>query len=532
MKNKLTKFSLFLLNIAIVVFSFLVIAKAKTGTRVIISNYWRSLIPFVGIWIGSGIWGLKYSFVTVANGSEMVKRVLKCDLVASTIVFGLMFIFKQFHYSRGIVLGTMLGSVVIELFIYVGMYYALRFHKENEAFASTKLVTHSKELEESQSPKFFIDSANAVPSISDLNYIPPYDKASPENSIMVPLWQKYLAGKPKLFDFINDFLDLTHFGKGQTLILDSAQIYNIQNEEDASLQLFINLHQINDLRRLNQYIIRVNEMLVEGGVYLCHGQTILQRRNELFQRFSPYFGLVIYGFEFILKRVFPKLPLLQGWYFAITKGKARALSETEMLGRFYFCGFELIHKREIDGKMHFILKKTGMPRMDKNPTYGPLIRLKRLGKNGKVIYVKKLRTMHPYSEYLQSYVYATGDLEEGGKFKNDFRVTAWGKVMRKLWIDELPQFLNFFKGELGLVGVRALSEHYFSLYPSDVQEMRLKSKPGLLPPFYADMPKSFDEIVDSERRYLNQKQRNPLRTDWKYFWKGVWNIVVKRERSN
>ena len=82
-----------------------------------------------------------------------------------------------------------------------------------------------------------------------------------------------------------------------------------------------------------------------------------------------------------------------------------------------------------------------------------------------------------------------------------------------------------------MVGVRALSEHYFSLYPPDVQELRLKTKPGLLPPFYADMPKTFDEIVESERRYLLQKLEKPFRTDWKYFWKGVWNIVVKRARS-
>ena len=83
-----------------------------------------------------------------------------------------------------------------------------------------------------------------------------------------------------------------------------------------------------------------------------------------------------------------------------------------------------------------------------------------------------------------------------------------------------------------MVGVRALSEHYFQLYPADMQELRLTVKPGLLPPFYADMPTSFDEIVESERRYLMQKLERPWLTDWKYFWKGVWNILVRRARSN
>jgi len=46
------------------------------------------------------------------------------------------------------------------------------------------------------------------------------------------------------------------------------------------------------------------------------------------------------------------------------------------------------------------------------------------------------------------------------------------------------------------------------------------------------MPKSFEDIVESERRYLMLKLKNPLLTDWKYFWKSVWNILVKRARSN
>lgn len=531
MKNKIAKYSLFVVNVAIVVFAFLFVAKIRTGTRVIIAHYWRSLIPFTLIWIGSGVWGLKYTLKTVTNGAEMAKRVLKCDVVATAFIFGLMYIFRQFHYSRGIVLGTMLGTVAIELFIFVGVYYAFRFQKENQTFASTRLVTKSKALEESQSPKFFLDSVNAVPSISDESYSPPYTDCGPEDSILVPLWQQYLAGNLELFSFVNDYLDLTRFCKSQTLVLNSETYFNIQNEAPASRQIFINLHRVNDLRRFNYYLIRVNEMLMPGGVFICHGQTISQRRNELLKRYTTYLGIFIYGFDFVLKRVFPKLPILQGWYFAITKGRDRALSETEMLGRFYFCGFDLIHKRQIDGRMHFILKKSREPRTDPNPTYGPFIRLKRLGKDGKVIYVKKFRTMHPYSEYLQDYVYQTNDLQEGGKFKDDFRVTSWGKVMRAAWIDELPQFLNFFKGELALVGVRALSEHYFSLYPPDMQELRLKVKPGLLPPFYADMPTTFEDIVESERRYILSKMDRPFRTDFKYFWKGVWNIVVKRARS-
>jgi len=54
----------------------------------------------------------------------------------------------------------------------------------------------------------------------------------------------------------------------------------------------------------------------------------------------------------------------------------------------------------------------------------------------------------------------------------------------------------------------------------------------LIPPFYADMPKSFEEIVESERRYIMKKMEKPFKTDWVYFWKSVWNILIKGARSN
>ena len=532
MKSKIAKYSLFLLDLAIVLFSFLLVAKLRSGTRVIISNYWRSLIPFTLVWIGSGVWGLKYSIGSIENGAELLKRIFKCNAVAILGIMILMYIFGKFHYSRYIVLGTILSVVLIELFVFVGLYYAFRFRKENKTFASTGLITRSKEMEDLQSPKFYLEEQLQIPTISNEAYIPPFSAAIPDDSIMVPLFQNYLKDYPDLLSFINDFVDISRFSMARTLVLNSETYFNIQNEAESSRHLFINLHKINDFRRLNYYFIRVNQMLEPGGVFICKGQTITERKHDFFRRFTPYLGRIVYFGDFLFRRVMPKLPVLQGWYFALTRGRNRALSETEIMGRFYFCGFELIHKREIDGIMHFILRKSAEPREDMNPTYGPLIRLKRKGLNGNTIYVKKFRTMHPYSEYLQAYVHATNDLQEGGKFKDDFRITSWGKIMRKLWIDELPQFLNFFAGELSLVGVRALSEHYYSLYPPDMQELRLKVKPGLLPPFYADMPRTFEEIVESERSYLMQKLEKPFRTDWKYFWKSVWNILVKRARSN
>jgi len=53
-----------------------------------------------------------------------------------------------------------------------------------------------------------------------------------------------------------------------------------------------------------------------------------------------------------------------------------------------------------------------------------------------------------------------------------------------------------------------------------------------VPPFYVDLPKTLEEIIDSERRYFDAYDKHPLLTDWRYFWKAFNNIVFKRARSN
>ena len=104
-------------------------------------------------------------------------------------------------------------------------------------------------------------------------------------------------------------------------------------------------------------------------------------------------------------------------------------------------------------------------------------------------------------------------------------------MFRKLWIDELPMLINWVKRDLKFVGVRPISEHYLSLYSAEHQERRKNFKPGLVPPFYADLPKTIEEIELSEKRYLDAYEKNPLKTDIKYFFKSVNNIFIKNKRS-
>ena len=317
-----------------------------------------------------------------------------------------------------------------------------------------------------------------------------------------------------------------------TKVLHTSSKFNVESLSDEEVADFVNIRTLNHIRYLNKFFEAVNRKIPENGIFIGTFETFGQRRRRIFNRYKKWIALPVYFADFMFHRVFPKLKMTRKIYFFLTGGSNRVYSLTEVLGRLVSCGFEIIDYKSYNEQTYFAVKKISDPEYNEEPSYGPLFKMRRIGKNGKVIYVYKFRTMHPYSEYLQKFLFDRNNLQEGGKIKDDFRVTYWGRIMRKLWIDELPMFINFFKGDLKLVGVRPLSKHYLSLYDDELREMRLKHKPGLLPPFYADLPKTLEEIIESEKRYLREFDKYGIITDIKYLFKALNNILIKRARSN
>jgi lipopolysaccharide/colanic/teichoic acid biosynthesis glycosyltransferase len=333
----------------------------------------------------------------------------------------------------------------------------------------------------------------------------------------------------EVYNYISQFVDTS---APETCIVSTTTRFNIANQPDDTFDSLINFHRINDIKYINKFFEAVNEKLKVGDTFIGCGETRLLRKQRIMKKFPAGLNVAYLFFDYLLKRVFPKLSNpTRKIYFFLTKGRGRAISRTEVLGRLYSCGFEFVDEKYIDGLYYFVMKKVGEPHFPENPSFGPVFKMKRIGKGGKIIYVYKLRTMYPYSEYIQKFVYERNDLAEGGKLGDDFRVTTAGKIFRKFWIDELPMIANLLKGDLKLVGVRPLSQHYLSIYTQELREKRLQHTPGLVPPFYADMPKTLDEIMDSEMRYLEAYEKNPILTDIRYFFKSFYNILIKKARS-
>lgn len=332
---------------------------------------------------------------------------------------------------------------------------------------------------------------------------------------------------------LNELLKNVDLQSGNTLINFSTNYLDIKAKQNYKYLTVINLEILNNVRGINKMFATINQKLPDNGCLICCYESKSTRKKRILGSLPLGLNYIYYGLNYLYRRFIPKIFLTSRLYYDLTDGKKRILSKAEVMGRLYCAGFKVLKEKKVEQLFYIYAQREKQPNIDIKKSYGPLIKLRRLGKNGVEFQVYKVRTMHPYSEYLQHYIYDTYDLQEGGKFNNDIRINTIGRTMRKYFLDELPMFLNLFKGEMKLVGVRPLSSHYFGLYSKELQTLRLKFKPGLLPPFYADLPRTLDEIQNSEMNYLIRcTQDGVLITDIKYFFKILKNILFGKARSS
>jgi len=506
----------FIIDLLLVTFSFLLITWVRPGSvGSYFSRYYLSFIIFIVIWIGSSIPFKKYAPLRDPTFKNVILPIVISNLVALGTISVLMYFLRTTYYSRAIVLGTILLASFFE-FLFSSLYFFLKIAIEYQNPPDNEyLALRAQQL-------------NGNSNHADIF------SAMPENGKAIELSGE--LRKPIIDECgeegLSFILKNNCCESEETLLVATTTSFNIATQPDNRYRAIINLKRSNDIAYLNRFFEAVNSKIPKNGTFIGCVETKNLRKQRIFKKYPFLLNYFYYYFlDFPVKRLMPKFKITSGLYHFLTRGQNRVITRAETLGRLISCGFDIVNEAYIDSLFYFAVKKVGGPSYDPNPTYGPLVRLKRIGKGGKVIKVLKMRTMHPYAEYLQDYMYKMHNLTEGGKFDFDFRVSTQGKIMRKLWIDELPMLFNWFKGDLKLVGVRPISEHYFNLYDKEVREKRTKYKPGLIPPFYADLPKSLGEIQESEMRYLEAYEEKPFRTDWRYFWKAMYNIVIKRARS-
>lgn len=514
----------FLLEFLLITVSFFAIHFIKIGTIELQEDYEEILLVIYFLWIFTGLVVHKFLVPTEKNYFKVIYPFLKSDFIVASIASVFVFGFRT-GFSRLLVFGSIGIYACFEILV-ISIYYLYRLQEKIDVPETSffdvpevslyrdRMVTEVVEKEQERRGKIAVSSKKFTASL-----------------VREKLKNTYLTRFPRVFPFVDEVVDLDTVDIRNAEVMDTGNPYNVEILPDNSLEFFMNLFPLNDFRRVNQYLIEVNRKIINQGIFLGKFEPCERRYIYFLKTYPRFLANVLYFFDFTWRRVFPKLPLLKKIYFTITKGRSRVFSLAEALGRIYFCGFEIVSLESVDNLVYFIAQKVKEPEDNPNPSYGPLFKQRRIGKDREIIYIYKMRTMHPYSEYIHQYIYDRNKLDEKGKIKDDFRITAWGKVLRKLFIDEIPMMINWLKGELKLVGVRPLSETMFNTYPENLQEERSKYKPGLVPPYYVDMPGSMEEVWESERKYLEKYKKHPRRTDIAYFFKAWKNILFRHAKS-
>ena len=162
-----------------------------------------------------------------------------------------------------------------------------------------------------------------------------------------------------------------------------------------------------------------------------------------------------------------------------------------------------------------------------SPGDGAIFRQRRVGRDGKLFWLYKFRTMCPDAEKRLNELLKLNQMDGPVfKIKGDPRITRMGRFLRKTSLDELPQLLNVLRGDMSIVGPRPALPREVELY-SDYQRQRLYVTPGLscywqIAPHRNEM--SFDEWVALDLKYIQERS---FWVDWKIIFLTVRAMLMK-----
>ena len=163
--------------------------------------------------------------------------------------------------------------------------------------------------------------------------------------------------------------------------------------------------------------------------------------------------------------------------------------------------------------------------MVKISSKGPVFyKSQRVGKNGKLFLMYKFRTMVENADKIGGPSTAS----------DDPRLTKVGLFLKKFQIDELPQLINVFKGEMSLVGPRPEVPFYVNMMTEEERKIILSVKPGITD--FASLWNFHEgELLkgaeDPEKEYMEKIRPEKLRLQKKYikemsFWTDI-KIIFK-----
>jgi lipopolysaccharide/colanic/teichoic acid biosynthesis glycosyltransferase len=160
---------------------------------------------------------------------------------------------------------------------------------------------------------------------------------------------------------------------------------------------------------------------------------------------------------------------------------------------------------------------------------------KRVGYKNRFFDIWKFATMLKNSPNI-----GTGEIT----LRNDPRVTAFGKLLRITKVNELPQIINVFKGDMSIVGPRPLMEVSVKLYPEEIRNKIYNCKPGMTgigSLIFRDEEKIVSDAADPKAMYARiypykgelemwYQSHASLYTDFMIIFLTAWSIIFPKNQ--
>ncbi len=160
---------------------------------------------------------------------------------------------------------------------------------------------------------------------------------------------------------------------------------------------------------------------------------------------------------------------------------------------------------------------------------------KRVGYKNKLFDIWKFATMLKNSPSI-----GTGEIT----LRNDPRVTSFGKILRMTKINELPQIINVFKGDMSIVGPRPLMQVSVNLYPEEIRNNIYNCKPGMTgigSLIFRDEEKMISDAADPKAMYAKiypykgalemwYQKNASLYTDFSIIFLTAWSIIFPKNQ--
>ena len=360
-KNKFI-FKWLLPSISILLLTYVFITYLQTGTFHYNILHEQNFLVLITSWGLGTLLTNRYKKLNSINHYYEISPYLKGAILTTLFITFFYYALRLDSFSINIVYKTVIIHSSIEISIFLLYFFGKYKGYRNHEYPKRKGF-------KSENAQEFLTADNSKNELGLLDN---------QSILFKALIEKEINLKTELTTFILDSIQTENIPSRKLTVLNNHLSKNIETLPDLSQQLLINNHKLNDCRRINEYLLSTYSKLETGGLLFGNILPLESLTLNLRKKMPHFLFLIILPFHFFLHRVIPKLSFTKQLYFYITKGRNRVVSKSELLGRLAFCGYQLVNEIIIDGNFYFISKKKKTVSKENSPSYGPIVKLKKL----------------------------------------------------------------------------------------------------------------------------------------------------------